>query len=100
MLGIAAVRNDLGIRVYAWVLAGSGALISLYHYVIQWAPNLEATSCAVDNPCSAVYVRQFGFVSIPFMALSGFLAIIALLIIAARTRADDEIETPAEEVVQ
>jgi disulfide bond formation protein DsbB len=100
MLGIAAVRNDLGIRVYAWVLAGSGALISLYHYVIQWAPNLEATSCAVDNPCSAVYVRQFGFVSIPFMALSGFLAITALLIIATRTRADDEIETPAEEVVQ
>jgi len=100
LLGIAAVRNDLGVRVYAWVLACSGALIALYHYVIQWFPDLEATSCAADNPCSAVYVREFGFVSIPFMALAGFLAITALLTIAARTRVDDDVDTPAEEVVQ
>lgn len=100
LLGIAAVRDDLGIRIYAWVLAGSGALIALYHYAIQWVPDLEATACAADNPCTAVYVREFGFVSIPFMALSGFLAITALLIIAARTRAHDDIETSAEEVLQ
>lgn len=79
ILGIAAVRRDLGVRSYAWVLAGSGAVISTYHYIIQWVPDLDATACAVDNPCTAVFVREFGFVSIPFMALSGFLAISALL---------------------
>lgn len=79
VLGLAAVRGDLGIRPYAWVLAGSGAVISVYHYVIQWLPDLDATSCAVDNPCTAVFVREFGVVSIPFMALAGFLAISALL---------------------
>lgn len=79
ILGIAAVRNDLSVRVYAWVLAGSGAVISLYHYAIQWMPDLEATGCAVDNPCTAVFVREFGFVSIPFMALCGFLAVIVLV---------------------
>ena len=58
---------------------GSGAVIAAYHYLIQWMPDLDATACAVDNPCTAVFVRQFGFVSIPFMALSGFLAIAVLL---------------------
>lgn len=100
MLGIAAVRNDLNIRVYAWVLAASGAIIALYHYVIQWMPDLEATTCSVDAPCTAVWVREFGFVSIPFMALSGFLAIAALLSIAARTPADDDADLSVEEVVQ
>ena len=82
ILGIAAVRGDRTIRPYAWVLAVSGAVISVYHYVIQWVPDLDATACAVDNPCTAVFVREFGFVSIPFMALCGFLAIIVLLMVA------------------
>ena len=82
ILGIAAVRRDLAVRPYVLVLAGSGAVISVYHYVIQWMPDLEATACAVDNPCTAVFVREFGVVSIPFMALAGFLAIIALVRIA------------------
>jgi disulfide bond formation protein DsbB len=90
MLGIAAVRRDPSVRVTGWVLAGSGAVISVYHYVIQWLPNLEATSCSADNPCSAVWVREFGFVSIPFMALCGFLAIAALLAVAARRPVDDD----------
>lgn len=91
ILGIAALRRDLGVRPYAWVLAGSGAVISLYHYVIQWVPDLDAAACAVDNPCTAVFVREFGFVSIPFMALSGFLAISALVwAVATATTADDD----------
>jgi disulfide bond formation protein DsbB len=101
MLGIAAVRGDVGIRLYAWVLAGSGALIAAYHYTIEWLPDLEITACAADNPCSAVYIREFGFVSIPFMALCGFLAIAALLVVAARVRATDvDTDRPAKEVVQ
>lgn len=89
ILGIAAVRRDPWVRTYGWVLAGSGAVISAYHYVIQWLPDLEATSCSADNPCSAVWVREFEFVSIPFMALCGFLAIAVLLAVAARRPADD-----------
>ena len=99
MLGIAAVRQDVGIRLYAWVLAGSGALISTYHYIIEWMPDLEVTACAADVPCTAVYVREFGFVSIAFMALCGFLAIAALLHVAARVQVIDN-ESSTKEVVQ
>jgi disulfide bond formation protein DsbB len=99
MLGIAAVRGDLGIRPYAWVLAGSGALISAYHYIIEWVPNLEVTACSDEVPCSAVYFREFGFVSIAFMALCGFLAIATLLYVAARAPVADR-EGAAEKVAQ
>lgn len=94
LLGIAAVRRDLSVRLYAWVLAGSGLLISVYHYIIQWMPDLEATGCAVDNPCTAVFVREFGFVSIPFMALCGFIAVIVLL--GAAATVDDADTTAAD----
>lgn len=100
MLGIAAVRGDIGIRRYAWVLAGSGALIAAYHYTIEWLPNLEVTACSTEVPCTAVWVREFGFVSIPFMALSGFIAITILLHVATRVRATENSETPVKEVVQ
>jgi disulfide bond formation protein DsbB len=99
LLGIAAVRRDVGIRPYAWVLAGSGALISTYHYIIEWRPNLEVTACSTEVPCSAVYFREFGFISIAFMALCGFLAIATLLYVAARARTGEHADA-AEEVVQ
>ena len=95
ILGIAAVRRDPGVRVYVWPLAGSGAVIAAYHYTIQWMPDLDATACAVDNPCTAVFMREFGFVSIPFMALAGFLAISALLWVATGTPTADDERTPA-----
>jgi disulfide bond formation protein DsbB len=99
MLGIAAVREDLGIRLYAWVLAASGALISLYHYIIEWMPDLEATACSAEVPCTVPYFREFGFVSIAFMALCGFLAIATLLYVAAHARVADRAGA-TEEVVQ
>jgi disulfide bond formation protein DsbB len=98
MLGIAAFRRDLAIRPYAWVLAGIGAPIAAYHYLIEWMPNLEVTACSTEVPCTAVWVRELGFVSIPFMALSGFLAIIVLLRVAARVPVADNEDVPTEAV--
>jgi disulfide bond formation protein DsbB len=79
VLLIAAARRDRGVRWYALPLAGIGILISTYHYLIEWHPNWEATSCDVTAPCSVPYFREFGFVSLSFMALCGFAAIVALL---------------------
>ena len=47
-------------------------------------------------PCTAVWFRELGFVSIPFLALMGFLLIIALLLIPlGRHDDEDEAETVA-----
>ncbi|MDH4116315.1 MAG: disulfide oxidoreductase [Acidimicrobiia bacterium] len=80
ILVIAALRKDSSVKFYALPLAVIGGCISVYHYLLQTFPGLTgSTACAVGVPCTAKYVNQFGFVSIPFMAAAGFLLIIALI---------------------
>ncbi len=81
ILLVGAIRRDRLVRWYAVPLAGIGIAISLYHYLIEWNPEWEATSCDITVPCTTPYFRAFGFVSISFMALSGFAAILALLLL-------------------
>ena len=76
----AAATRDRRVGRYALPLAGTGLLLSGYHYLIQWFPDLEATSCSATTPCTGRWVWEFGFVSIPFMALAGFAAVIAAVL--------------------
>lgn len=103
LLGLAAVRSDPSIRPYGLVLAVSGAIMAGYHTVLQRVPDIDGVGCSADYPCSAAWVTEFGFVTIPVMALSGFLAISALLLVAGRlssTRIDHDTEPSAEEVLR
>ena len=79
LLGIAAVQSDAGIRRYAVPLAAIGAVVSAYHVALQRLPGLPSGSCSLDVPCSAIYIERFGFVTIPVMALVGFISIIVIL---------------------
>jgi disulfide bond formation protein DsbB len=79
ILGIAAWRRDVAVRVYVIPLAAIGALVSCYHIVVERFPDLESSSCDPNNPCSLKWVEHLGFVTIPTMALAGFLAIITVL---------------------
>lgn len=87
ILGIATVRRDLGVRRYAVPLAGLGALVSTWHVLVQRVPAMAATtSCEAAAPCTGIWVEALGVLTIPTMALVGFLTIIALLT-TARTDA-------------
>ncbi len=106
VLPIAAIRRDIGIRVYMIAFPVVGLGISIYHYLVQHVPSLQGgSSCDPTAPCSAIYVETFDFVTIPFMAGSGFLLIATLLASTWRggdtvTRAADESaanESPANE---
>ncbi|MGH9084005.1 MAG: disulfide bond formation protein B [Acidimicrobiales bacterium] len=92
LLGLAAWRRDAGIRPYAAVLAGIGAVISTYHVVLERYPTLESSVCEPTNPCTLIWVRRFGYLTIPTMALSGFAVILTLL---ATTPGDTTPRTPS-----
>lgn len=78
LLAIPRVRASSLRWVPWWALAGGA--VSVYHYLEQHLPSLAATDfCDPAVPCSIIWVNEFGFVTIPFMALSGFLAIAALI---------------------
>ncbi|MCD9625372.1 disulfide oxidoreductase [Rhabdothermincola salaria] len=86
ILAIAAVRRDAAVRVYAVPVLVIGAVISAYHTWIQaYPPASDTAFCTADAPCTARYVWEFGFVSLPFMALSASLVMIALLFVARPT---------------
>lgn len=77
ILGIGWLRRDRSVVRYAIPPAVIGAGISVWHLANQWV--LTGTTCDVGPSCSLRYVTEFGFVTIPFMALSGFVAIVGLL---------------------
>jgi disulfide bond formation protein DsbB len=79
IVGIAAVGADWGIRRYAAPLAAIGAVIAAYHVVLQRVPGLPSAGCSLTAPCSAIDLERFGFVTIPVMALIGFIAILTVL---------------------
>jgi disulfide bond formation protein DsbB len=88
VLGIAAWRRDGGIRRYALPVVAIGAAISVFHYLLQRFPDLDSSAtCDPTAPCTATWVWEFHFISIPFMALSGFAAI-GTLLFWSRTKED------------
>jgi hypothetical protein len=88
ILGVAAFRGDVHVRRYVLPIVAIGALIAVYHYSLEWQPALDLGACATDVPCSVAWFRVFGFVSLPYMALSGFLGVGVLvgLVAPATTR--------------
>ena len=91
ILLVAAVKRDHGVTKYALPLAVIGAGISTYHYLLEWFPSIETDVCSIDVPCTTIWFREFGFATLSFMALSGFLLIIALMV-ALQTRKEQSHE--------
>jgi len=71
-----ASRSRIDAR-YVVALAGIGLSLSIYHYQLEMFPN-QAQICSGVVSCTARFVEEFGFVSIPFMAGCGFLTILLL----------------------
>lgn len=84
LLAIAARHRDRGFRRYAIPLALVGAAISVYHYQLEWFPTQSSPACTADAPCTVRWVFELGYISLPFMALSGFLLIATLAWIAGQ----------------
>ncbi|HSL11091.1 MAG TPA: disulfide bond formation protein B [Actinomycetota bacterium] len=87
LLAVAWHRGDTHVRRYVMPVALIGAAISIYHYQLERFPDQGGFSCAVDNPCTLVWVWMFRFISIPLMALAGF-GLIAWLVWIAGQRAE------------
>jgi disulfide bond formation protein DsbB len=84
ILLVAALRRDRGIVFTVVPLAAIGAAIAAYHTQLQAFPE-QRSFCPTTTPCTTRYVWQFGFVSLPFMALAGFCLIIVLAILVRVT---------------
>ena len=96
ILAGAAWRGALGVRPVVIATAALGGSVSVWHMLIERFPSLESsTSCDPDNPCSLIWFEQFGYLTIPTMALSAFVAIAVLAAVARHPRGDREPRPPA-----
>ena len=80
VLIVASIRQWKTVAIVGLFASLLGGAVSVYHYAEQqlWIGGSESF-CDVDVPCSARWVNEFGFVSIPFMAFTGFLFVAAMM---------------------
>lgn len=70
---------------YTLPLTIIGAVISLYQYMMQMMPSVFASGeTCTGVSCSIFYLYEFGFVTIPFMALMAFISINLIQVIELR----------------
>lgn len=79
LLGAGLFRKETIIVPYVKLLAFGGAIVALYHYVVQMSPTVSAACGAIGESCDERLVFEFGFVTIPLMSLLIFVMIFVLM---------------------
>ena len=82
ILGVAAWRRDRSVRPYALILSITGMVIAAYHVLLERYPRLESSVCELTNPCTLIWIKRLGYLTIPTMSLSAFALITTLLLLA------------------
>jgi disulfide bond formation protein DsbB len=89
LLGVGLLLRDRYLRFYAGLFATIGLALSAYHVVLERFPSLESGVCERANPCTIIWVRRFGYLTIPTMAASAFALIIVCAFVARPVREGD-----------
>jgi disulfide bond formation protein DsbB len=87
LLGFAYIRKDKSVAAYSILLSSIGAIIATYHYLLQIGKVQEILPCSAVGysvSCSTKFVMTYGYITIPMMALSGFLLILFLMLAQRR----------------
>lgn len=81
ILFVAARRKDVRAGVqYAFVLPIIGVLIAAYHIYVELNPSAEPSACKVGGTsCATEWINKFGYITIPVLSITSFVAILILL---------------------
>jgi disulfide bond formation protein DsbB len=83
---IALIKGKRLADIADYVLTFSvfGAAIALYQHLLQILPSGSLMPCDPTNDCAIRTIFEFGFVSLPFMALVIFLAIVLIVLLGRK----------------
>lgn len=86
LLAMGIVKHDKNITDYIMGLSAVGALLAAYHYYIQLGGNklIPCTTVGYSIDCSQRFSLEFGYITIPMMSLTAFIAIFLLMRVAKR----------------
>ena len=82
---LAALANDHRVARYLLPLPVIGAGVSVYHLLVENGVVHEAQGCQISAPggCATKWIDEFGYVTIPTLALTGFGLVFAFLVLAS-----------------
>jgi disulfide bond formation protein DsbB len=82
---LAALANDRRAARYLLPLPLVGAGVSVYHLLVENGVVKEAQACLISAPggCGVKWIDEFGYMTIPTLALTGFALCFAFLLLAA-----------------
>ncbi len=82
---LAALANDRRVAGYLLPLPVVGAGVSVYHLLVENGVVKQAEACLLSAPggCATKWIEEFGYVTIPVLALTGFALCFAFLLLAA-----------------
>jgi disulfide bond formation protein DsbB len=91
---VAALAGDHRAARWLLPLPAAGACVSVYHLLIENKVVNEPHACQISavGGCATKWINEFGYLTIPTLALTGFVLLIGLLALAG-FGGDDEAAT-------
>lgn len=81
---VALIKKQTKIVDYFIPFCVLGLGLEIYHYTLQKFDIGTSFWCTRANPCAALGVDYFGFVTIPFLCLTAFVVITTVVILIKR----------------
>ena len=86
ILAIGIIRKSRDVILCAIPLSAIGLAISIYHNLLYWNIIPESVApCKAGISCTTKFFEWFGFITIPFLALTAFAVINVCITIFMRT---------------
>ena len=94
---LAALTGDHRVARYLLPLPLVGAGVSVYHLLVENNVVKQAQACLISAPggCATKWINEFGYMTIPTLALTAFVLLIGFLALAAAGSDDDAATLPA-----
>jgi len=93
-----ALANDHRATRYLLPLPVVGAGVSVYHLLVENGVLKESQACLVSAPggCTTKWINEFGYVTIPTLALTGFALTFAFMLLAVLDEDDGSADDGGE----
>ncbi len=81
LFGLALWKGDRTITDYIILLSGIGIIITLYQKYLELGGHSVLPCAATAASCSKIYVIEFGYITIPVMALTSFVFVFVTMLL-------------------
>ncbi len=79
---MAMIWKDKRMVTYLFPMSVLGGIVAFYHSLTNWGLEGSLLGCtSVGGECSRVYVLEYGYITIPFMALTTFAYLLLISVI-------------------